>query len=126
MSSTSIKSVPARPDVVDYTIVMSYSFSNEWRALGREARHAFEAEHVFPILARYRDRLVFRSYDADAFTTRTSDFMIFETQDLSAFYYLVEELRDSQFLALGYAAITDVLIGINNEYKRAAPLEAAA
>jgi hypothetical protein len=105
---------------IEYTIVMSYSFSNEWLAKPRDERHTFEAEHLFPILMKYSDSLKRRSYDADAFQTNSSDFMIIETEDLDTYYFMVEELRDSKMLAKGYVKIDNFMIGINNEYKLAA------
>ena len=107
---------------VEYAVVMSYSFSNEWLALSHAQRRAFEEEHVFPVFAKYGDRIRRRSYDADSFATRTSDFMILETEDLQAYYFLVEELRDNPLLAKGYARIDDFMIGINNEYKQIPPI----
>jgi len=102
---------------IEYAIIVSYSFSNEWLALPRDKRRAFEEQHVFPIFAKYGDRVKRRSYDTDAFDTRASDFMILETADLQAYYFLIEELRDSALLGKGYAKIDDFKIGINNEYK---------
>lgn len=107
---------------IQYTIVMSYSFSNEWLAKPRTDRRRFEEEHLFPILARYRDRLKHTTFDADAFQTNTSDFMIIETEDLDAYYFMVEELRDSKLLGKGYAKIDNFMIGINNQYKLAQAL----
>jgi hypothetical protein len=112
--------VAAKEPKIEYTIVMSYSFSNEWLAKPRAERRAFEEQHLFPILMKYSDKLKRRSYDADAFQTHTSDFMIIETEDLDAYYFMIEELRDSKMLAKGYARIDNFMIGINNEYKLAA------
>lgn len=102
---------------IEYAIVLSFSFSNEWLGLPRDERRAFEEKNVFPLFAKYADRVKRRSYDTDAFDTRASDFMILETQDLQAYYFLIEELRDSALLARGYCTIEDFKIGINNEYK---------
>lgn len=104
---------------MQFSIVMSYSFSNEWLAKPRSERRQFEEEHLFPILARYRDRLSWKTFDADAFQTDSSDFMIIETDDLDAYYFMVEELRDSKMLSKGYVRIDDFKLGINNHYKLA-------
>ena len=104
------------PSIV-YNIVMCYTFSSEWMSKPPAERRALEGEHIFPIFGRYADRIKRASFDAEAFTTQFSDFMILETGDLAAWYFLMEELRASQPIARGYITIANVIIGVNNEYK---------
>jgi hypothetical protein len=103
-----------------YTIVMCYSFSNEWLSKPPAVRRDYEQEHVFPLFVKFADTIERSSFDAEAFTTRYSDFMILETDDLGAYYFLMEELRASPMLTQGYVTIADVHIGVNNEYKQRA------
>ncbi|UMR30648.1 hypothetical protein MJ904_27480 [Massilia sp. MB5] len=105
------------PKIV-YSIVMCYTFSNEWLHKPPGERRDYEGQHIFPILIRYGDRIKRASFDAEAFTTSFSDFMILETEDLSAYYFMMEELRASPMLTKGYVTISNVIIGINNEYKQ--------
>lgn len=99
-----------------YTVIMCYNFSNAWLGMSRDARKAFEKEHVAPIFARYDQFLKRRSYDAEGFVTEFTDFMIIETTDLAHYYYMVEELRDSRLLSDGYCSIDKVFIGIEDGY----------
>jgi len=105
------------PDIV-YNIVMCYTFSNEWLQKDAAERRAYEGEHIFPIFIRYGDRIKRASFDAEAFTTQFSDFMIMETADIASWYLLMEELRASPMLTKGYVTVTNVIIGVNNEYKQ--------
>lgn len=100
-----------------YGIVVCYQFSNEWKAMEKEKQRDFEMEHVFPLFSKYAMSVKRRSFDADAFSVICSDFMFLETDDIKSFYYLVEELRDSQLLARGYASISQILVGVDNSYK---------
>lgn len=105
------------PKIV-YNIVMCYTYSNEWLQKAPAERRAYEGEHIFPIFIRYGDRIKRASFDAEAFTTSFSDFMILETEDLGAYYFMMEELRASPMVAKGYVTVSNVIIGINNEYKQ--------
>jgi hypothetical protein len=100
-----------------YTIVITYTFSNAWLALSRDERNAIETKTIGPIFGKYADRVQARFFDAEAFHTKFSDFMILETQDLRSYYFLMEEMRDSVLLAQGYVVFNDILIGLENGYR---------
>ena len=99
-----------------YTVFLGYRFEREWFTRSREDRKKFEAEHVTPIFAKYSGELSIRFYSAAAFTTRFTDFVLIEADDLKHYYFLIEELRDSQLLAQGLATITDIFTGIEDGY----------
>ncbi len=105
------------PQIV-YSIVMCYTFSNEWLQKPAAERRAYEGEHIFPIFIRHGERIKRASFDAEAFTTQFSDFMILQTEDIGSWYLLMEELRASPMLTKGYVTIANVIIGVNNEYKQ--------
>ncbi|MEU2712085.1 darcynin family protein [Streptomyces sp. NPDC007205] len=94
------------------TIVLTYTFTPAWLALSREERNAMAATHIQPVFAKYADRVPARFFDAEAFTTAFSDFALLETEDLQAYYFLIEELRDSPLIAQGYLVMNDIFMGI--------------
>ncbi|MGW3208290.1 darcynin family protein [Streptomyces sp. NPDC001135] len=94
------------------TIILTYTFSPTWLVLSRDERNAMAAAHIHPVFARYADRVSARFFDAEAFTTAFSDFAVLETEDLKAYYFLIEELRDSPLIAQGYLVMNDIFMGI--------------
>jgi hypothetical protein len=101
---------------ITYTIVVCYDFAKEWLDKSREQRKAFETDHVAPILMKYAGRLKRRAYDAESFTTEFSDFMLIETDDLPAYYFMIEELRQSPLFTQGLASIKKIFMGIEDGY----------
>ncbi|MGW2490467.1 darcynin family protein [Streptomyces sp. NPDC001606] len=99
------------------TIVLTYTVTPAWLALSREERNALTAAHVQPLFARYADRVSARFFDAEAFTAAFSDFALLETEDLRAYYFLIEELRDSPLIAQGYLVMNDVFMGVEDGFR---------
>ncbi|MFF4361605.1 darcynin family protein [Streptomyces sp. NPDC001604] len=99
------------------TIILTYTFTPAWLALPREERNAMEAAHIFPVFAKYADRVSARFFDAEAFHTAFSDFALLETEDLQAYYFLIEELRDSPLIAQGYLVVNDIFMGIEDGFQ---------
>jgi hypothetical protein len=79
-----------------YGIFLGYSFTPAWLAMPRTEREQFQAEHIAPLLAKYAGRLSIQHYDAEAFSTDPTDFAVITTDDLQAYYFFIEELRDSR------------------------------
>ena len=99
-----------------YTIVLCYNFAREWLDKTREERKRFEKDYVAPILVKYDGRLRRRAYDAEAYTAEFSDFMIIDTEDLPAYYFMIEELRQSPLFTSGLATIEKIFMGIEDGY----------
>lgn len=70
------------------------------------------AQHLEPLFAAYADRVTARFFDAEAFNGRFSDFAVLETEDLGAYYFLIEALRDTPVIAEGYLTFSDVFLGV--------------
>jgi chlorite dismutase len=94
-----------------------YAVSPAWLALSRQERNALVAAHVRPLFASYADRVRARFFDAEAFQVRDTDFALLETEDLSAYYFLIEELGDTPLISRQYLAFTDIKIGIEDGYR---------
>lgn len=101
---------------ITYTIVVCYDFAKEWLDKSRAERKAFETTHVAPILMKYEGRLRRRAFDAESFTTEFSDFLLIETDDLPAYYFLIEELRQSPLFTKGLASIKKIFMGIEDGF----------
>ncbi|MFJ6384082.1 darcynin family protein [Kitasatospora sp. NPDC092039] len=100
-----------------YMIVLGYSFTTRWLALSRPERNHLRETHLAPLVAKYADRVRTRFFDAEAFQTRFTDFALLETEDLTAYYHLVEELRDTPLIHQGYLEFKDVVLGIEDGYQ---------
>ncbi|MEV4443435.1 darcynin family protein [Streptomyces sp. NPDC049577] len=105
-----------------YGIVLTYTVTERWLALSREERNAMRAAHIEPAFAAHADRVKARFFDAEAFSGRISDFAVLETEDLGAYYFLIEALRDTPVIAEGYLAFDEVFLGVEDgfqEYEQA-------
>ncbi len=100
-----------------YTILLMMTATPAWLSLSREERGAFNTNVVEPLLGRYAERVQVRFFDAEAFAARCSDFVIFTALDLKAYYFLIEELRDTAMFAAPYFVVNDVIIGLENGYR---------
>ncbi|GHF44944.1 hypothetical protein GCM10010218_28050 [Streptomyces mashuensis] len=112
-----------------YGIVLTYTVTPRWLALSREQRNTLRETHLEPVFAAHAGRVTARFYDAEAFNGRFSDFAVLETDDLGAYYFLIEALRDTPIVAEGYLTFNDVLLGVEDgfhAYERALAGEAGA
>ena len=100
-----------------YEIVIRYEFDPSWLRLSREQRN--EKEEVFQkeIVGPFADKMSVRHFDAEAFATDYSDFLFVETDDIKTYYYFIEKLRDSEFIAQGWVRLRDISIGLQDGYK---------
>ncbi|MFD8290966.1 darcynin family protein [Streptomyces lavendulae] len=104
-----------------YGIVLTYTLTPRRLALSREERNRMRATHIEPVFARHADRITARFFDAEAFNGGFSDFAVLETEDLGAYYFLVEALRDTPLISEGHLVLGEVLIGVRDgfqEYER--------
>jgi hypothetical protein len=102
---------------VSYGIFIGYTFTSRWLAMDVEARERFQAEHLGPILAKYADRVTAQHFDAEAFSARPTDFMFLRTDDLGAYYFLIEELRETPLFSDELAEIDVIHVGIADGYR---------
>lgn len=100
-----------------YTVILMLHFNPAWLALDRAERNRFNAMHIHPILARYRDRVDVRFFDAEAFSAEVSDFAILSCQDLKDHYFFMEELRDTPLFSQGLATLKGVLMGLEEGHQ---------
>lgn len=104
---------PERPRLV---AVVTLRFHHSWLALSRGERSAHVAA-LRPLLERYPD-VTLRWLDADALGHGYTDFVICEFDDLFRYHCLWEELRDQPLFTTPYVELRDVLLGIEEGYRR--------
>ncbi|NDY91826.1 darcynin family protein [Ideonella livida] len=100
-----------------YTVIVTYTFHPDWLRKTWEERAAYERQHIRPVFERFAGEVSVRFFDAEAFSARCSDFMIFETADLKSYYFLIESLRESPVFRDGLVTFQDVLIGIEDGFR---------
>lgn len=100
-----------------YTIIITMTATPAWLTLSRAERNHFTTTILQPLFAQWSDRVQVRFFDAEAFTARCSDVAIFTTLDLKAYYFLMEQLRDTPLFAQPYFTLNDVIIGLENGYQ---------
>jgi hypothetical protein len=65
---------------------------------------------------RFTDRMSVRNFEAETFSTAHWDFLLIETDDLKAYSFFSEDLRDSDFTARGWVRLHDITFGVPDGY----------
>ena len=102
--------------VAHYAIVVALEFEPAWLALDRSER-ARHAALVLEIAARHPN-VSFRWFDADALGHGYTDFALCECEDIEAYHFLWEELRDTPLFSVPYLRVRNVMLGIERGYER--------
>ena len=106
-----------------YTIIILVNATHQWLSLSRRERDEFIEGELRPIFKRYSDSCDIRLYDSDFTTAGISNFMIVETEDLSAFGFLMGYLRESKTLASPYFTIKQLVVGVPNNFRGSISIE---
>lgn len=101
---------------MDFRIIVRYSYSPNWLRVPQAERFEIEQREMLPLISRYADTLRVRFFNSGLSTTEASGFMIIETQDLKAYYYFIEGVRDSSFIADERITIDRFDIGIEDGF----------
>ncbi len=94
----------------------------EWLRLAPAERFAFVDDTIRPLLARH-PAVSMRFFDAEAFSARYTDMLLWETDDLLAYGAVVEELRETPFWDT-YFEVVDIVPAVENGYARHYGVEA--
>jgi len=95
--------------------IVLLEFEARWLALSREERGGWAAR-IAAILVRHPGVGV-RWFDADALGRGYTDMVLCEFDDLMAYHFLWEELRDTELFSTPYLRIKDVQLGIERGYE---------
>jgi hypothetical protein len=97
------------------TLFMLLRSQPSWLRLSRAERQAFIAAEIAPILERY-PAVSLRFFDAEAFTGRCTDVLVWTAADLKSWSFLMDALRDTAFFAAPYYEVVDIIPALENAY----------
>ncbi len=100
-----------------YTVFVLYQALPAWLALSRPQREAFFDRKATPIFAKYEKDVQVRLFDAEAFHAQVSDVMVISCNDLNAYYFFMEALRDTELFSKPYIELKDVIISRENGFR---------
>ncbi|WP_145329107.1 darcynin family protein [Paenibacillus xylanexedens] len=100
-----------------HMMIVLLEFYPSWLALPREQRR-MHAAALQTTIEKYSGLVSVRFFDAEALPGKDyTDFVVCETEDLKAYHYLWEEIRDSEPYTKGYMKIKDVIMGLENAFQ---------
>jgi chlorite dismutase len=108
---------------VRYAIFGLATATEAWLRLSREQRRSFVESELGPMLARFPGKV--RWFDAEAFSTRCSDVILFETDDLREYTFLMERLRDSKVFTEPYFRFQELIPAVEEGFREFEANEAA-
>jgi len=85
-----------------------------WLRMPPPQRFAFVDESIRPLVARH-PAVRMRFFDAEAFSARYTDMVLWETADVLAYQALVEELRETPFWDT-YFEVVEIVPMIENAF----------
>ena len=98
-----------------YAIFMHLRTASAWLALSRDVRREIATPAFESALAGSGVRL--RYFDAEAFHGRCTDVALFETEDMQAYYFVVERLRDSPLFSTPYFEVIDIVVCVEEGFR---------
>lgn len=96
---------------MSYATFMLLTANPAWLSLSEPAREQIVAQHLRPILSRYRDSVRASYYDTEAYSARPSDLMLLEYEHPHAHADLIDALRSSALIADGYFEVDQIIVG---------------
>jgi hypothetical protein len=98
-----------------YTIFMALRARPEWLRLSRQERSDIAEEAMATALDGLQVRI--RHFDAEAFSSLCSDISLFETDDLEAYYFAIERLRDSAIFSKPYFDVVAIVPALEDGFR---------
>ncbi len=95
-------------------IFMLVKATRHWLDLPTKDRLAFLRNDTAPLITA-RPEVRLRYFDAEAFSARISDIMLWETEDLSAWQWLCDNLRETKFWNY-YFEVLEILPSLEANY----------
>jgi hypothetical protein len=97
-----------------FTYFMLVKTSTNWLKLQPRERFAFLDETIKPILKKY-PTVRMRFFDAEAFTAKASDVIMWETDNQRDYTKLIDALRESLFWSV-YFEVLEIIPAVENSY----------
>lgn len=99
-----------------FTVFMLLTALPSWLCRSRAERGRISEETLGAALGGH-PAVTMRFFDAEAFSGRCSDVVMFTTDDLSDYYVLVEELRDGPLFTEPYFRVEDIIVTIEDGHR---------
>ncbi|KIC22280.1 MULTISPECIES: darcynin family protein [unclassified Leisingera] len=96
------------------TIFLLLHASPSWLRLNRQERGRLAATGLEPFT---RNGLSLRHFDAEAFHADCSDVAMIEAETPEAYYFAIEQLRDTALIAEGYFTVTGIIPAYENGFR---------
>ena len=90
------------------TVFVHLTATPAWVALTRPERQEVISTHIEPLL-RGHDAVTVRSFEAEAWSAAPSDVLLVETDDITAWSDLFEELRDTPLWSVPYFVVEQIV-----------------
>jgi hypothetical protein len=97
------------------TVFLLLKAAPAWLRLQREERFRV-AEAAFATAFK-TSTLRLRYFDSEAFSSRVSDVAMLEADDLEAYYFAIERLRDTPLLSHPFFEIVEVIPALENGHQ---------
>lgn len=110
--NTAVASSASESAARKYTVFVHVKTRDAWLKLTVPERLSYIGKDVFPILAR-NPLVKMRFHDAEFYSARLSDVMVFETTDLIQYERVIDDLRDSAFWHT-YFDVLDIILTSEN------------
>lgn len=98
-----------------YTFFVHMNATRAWLALSREERSNYFDILKAEIFSLY-PAVAVRFYDVEAFSSLCSDIAVYETDQIEAYYFLIDALRDSKVYSIPYFEIVNIFPSIENGF----------
>lgn len=98
-----------------WAIFMLLRTTPAWLALPRTERGRI-AEAAFAHAFR-NESVSLRHFDAEAFSGRCTDVAMLETDDLKAYYFAIERLRDTPLFTTPYFEVVDIIPAMEDGFR---------
>lgn len=98
-----------------YTFFVHMDARKEWLRLSRQERNEYFGKVQDDIFSKYPSVSV-RLFDVEAFSSKCSDIAMYETENIQDYYFLIEELRDSEIYTVPYFDVVDIFPALEDGY----------
>ncbi|WP_210237453.1 darcynin family protein [Martelella lutilitoris] len=99
-----------------FTIFMLLTATPAWLRLSRPERNRIAGETLTGALAGLD--VTHQHFDAEAFCGVCSDVAVFETDDLGAYYCVIERLRDTAIFREPYFEVVQIIPAIGDGFRQ--------
>ena len=97
------------------TVFVLLKTTKEWLRLERAERNRIADSVLSTVLSD--NKVTLRMFDAEAFTTKCTDVAMFQTENMQAFYFAIERLRDSELITRPYFEMVEIIPTIEDGFK---------